>query len=657
MTNVFVSYSRHDKERVAPLVAFIDSLIGEVWWDDRFVAGESFTEETERRLDEADFVVVVWTPNSAHSKWVLDEAAVGRDAGKLIPISLDGALPPLGFRHVHTLDFAGWNGTDTDKCALALKAALLRTRTDKRAEASASPVYGGSVSGEAADRGGALHPRDPDLRRPPLPSASPTPPLLREGGMGHAHRLRSTIIIGLLAVFGIAIIGGLTIGALTVLGDREPANRSIADVTSDLIAGRDSGDPAVKQAEKAVAEIGGSARAEERAAFSSFAAGDQTHALDILEKLAADLERAGDKKAAAEAYTRVGAIALLIDQGRGLAARRKAFALAPESLLAFQGLFFDIFRLRGYDASAAYAGEVIANPATADRMRGFAYAHLAIAALGDVPNLEVARTNLARVEALRDRTDDRHLDATAVWVASILNWRQDRLTEAAKSTAAFEKMAVALREPVFILGSEVAFMRQHFAAGDWNAVFLRGTRMLEARQNAGQFLPAPMLNLACRAGLYSDRAEAAAPYCEAFAGGSDHTGGAQLRIYSAELAAARGDFDKARAELDASRALSEGDWALQSERLRVDAMIAANEGDLDEAEKLVWRYADLVAADPASRSLRATMLRLFGIWAIKAGAPDRACGPLRESGALYAAVGGKEGSDATKSLRAEAGCR
>lgn len=136
MTNVFVSYSRADKERVEPLVAFIDSVVGEVWWDDRLVAGESFTDEVERRLNEADYVVVVWTPASARSKWVLDEAAVGRDAGKLLPVILDGQIPPLGFRHVHSTDFSKWDGMPGDKCARALKEALTRKPGEARPPAA-----------------------------------------------------------------------------------------------------------------------------------------------------------------------------------------------------------------------------------------------------------------------------------------------------------------------------------------------------------------------------------------------------------------------------------------------------------------------------------------------------------------------------------------
>lgn len=132
MTNVFVSYSRSDRERIEPLIGFIDSVVGEVWWDDRLVAGERFTEEVERRLDEADFVVVVWTSASVHSQWVLDEAAVGRDAGKLLPVCLDGQMPPLGFRHMHATDFSKWDGTPADKCARALREALTRKPGEPR---------------------------------------------------------------------------------------------------------------------------------------------------------------------------------------------------------------------------------------------------------------------------------------------------------------------------------------------------------------------------------------------------------------------------------------------------------------------------------------------------------------------------------------------
>ncbi len=235
MTNIFVSYAREDKARVAQLVALIDSWSAEVWWDDRLVAGESFTEETERRLREADFVVVVWSPHSARSKWVLDEAAVGRDAEKLIPLSFDGQAPPLGFRHVHCTDFTDWNGEADARCAGSLKAALLR-----------------------------------DTRQP---TVSPhLPPAPQEGWRSLLRVLRSNSArVAALAVLAAALIGAVVLFA----NPGRPTPASIAKVTEQIIAGRGADDPSAALATKAVAEIGASARAADKAAFSSFAAGDQ----------------------------------------------------------------------------------------------------------------------------------------------------------------------------------------------------------------------------------------------------------------------------------------------------------------------------------------------------------------------------------------------
>src|SRR5262249_40441512 len=61
---------------------------------------------------------------SIESHWVADEAAVGRDAGLLVPITPDGSTPPLGFRQFQVIDFAGWKGGPAEpfpKLVAALK--------------------------------------------------------------------------------------------------------------------------------------------------------------------------------------------------------------------------------------------------------------------------------------------------------------------------------------------------------------------------------------------------------------------------------------------------------------------------------------------------------------------------------------------------------
>lgn len=107
---MFLSYAREDLARVQPLVAALEAAGLTVWYDQSLRAGADFGEETAAALDAAKKVLVVWSANSISSKWVRDEAAVGRDRGALIPITLDQVEAPLGFRQIQSIDFGGWRG-------------------------------------------------------------------------------------------------------------------------------------------------------------------------------------------------------------------------------------------------------------------------------------------------------------------------------------------------------------------------------------------------------------------------------------------------------------------------------------------------------------------------------------------------------------------
>ncbi len=108
--HVFVSYARPDRARVAVIVQAVESAGRVVWWDHDLAGGAAFAREIETALRAADAVMVVWSGASVQSDWVRDEAAVGRDLGRLVPVSLDGASPPLGFGQYHAVDLSGWNG-------------------------------------------------------------------------------------------------------------------------------------------------------------------------------------------------------------------------------------------------------------------------------------------------------------------------------------------------------------------------------------------------------------------------------------------------------------------------------------------------------------------------------------------------------------------
>lgn len=112
--DVFVSYKSENRAAVEPLVRALESEGFTVWWDRTLVPGEEFSKVIRDALDAASCVVVAWSKLSVESPWVQDEAGVGRDRRILVPISLDGSTPPLGFRQLHTADLSDWNGKAGD---------------------------------------------------------------------------------------------------------------------------------------------------------------------------------------------------------------------------------------------------------------------------------------------------------------------------------------------------------------------------------------------------------------------------------------------------------------------------------------------------------------------------------------------------------------
>lgn len=110
MAKVFLSYARADRARVEGLASALEQAGHEVWWDRRIGGGAEFAREIEAALASASVVLVAWSENSVDSHWVRDEAAAGRDSGRLLPVTLDASPPPLGFRQFQTIDLSAWNG-------------------------------------------------------------------------------------------------------------------------------------------------------------------------------------------------------------------------------------------------------------------------------------------------------------------------------------------------------------------------------------------------------------------------------------------------------------------------------------------------------------------------------------------------------------------
>ena len=111
MARIFLSYAREDADSAKQLAELLGRTGHEVWWDKHIQGGSRFSSEIDRALKEAEAVIVLWSPASVESAWVQDEAAEGRDTERLVPVSLAGCRPPLGFRQFHTVDLEQWNGS------------------------------------------------------------------------------------------------------------------------------------------------------------------------------------------------------------------------------------------------------------------------------------------------------------------------------------------------------------------------------------------------------------------------------------------------------------------------------------------------------------------------------------------------------------------
>jgi adenylate cyclase len=104
VARVFLSYARADAESATRLADLIAHAGHQVWWDRELHGGSRFSTEIDKALGDAEAVIVLWSETSIESAWVQDEAAEGRDSGRLIPVVIDLVRPPLGFRQYQVID-------------------------------------------------------------------------------------------------------------------------------------------------------------------------------------------------------------------------------------------------------------------------------------------------------------------------------------------------------------------------------------------------------------------------------------------------------------------------------------------------------------------------------------------------------------------------
>jgi hypothetical protein len=113
MSDIFVSYSSQERDRILPLVKALEKTGWSVFWDRTIPAGKTWRQVIGSEIVTSRSVLVVWTENSVASEWVLEEAETGKRRRILIPILLDDVEPPFGFGNIQAANLTAWNGDNS----------------------------------------------------------------------------------------------------------------------------------------------------------------------------------------------------------------------------------------------------------------------------------------------------------------------------------------------------------------------------------------------------------------------------------------------------------------------------------------------------------------------------------------------------------------
>ena len=150
---LFLSYAHDDEARARRLAKALGEAGYNVWWDALIEGGTAYAKSINHALETADVVIVLWSTASVESDWVRDEAALGRDRKRLVPVSLDRVRPPLGFRQYQFVNFRGWRGRPDAPEFLALERAIAAAAGQ---EAPARPATRTKINRRTAMIGGGV---------------------------------------------------------------------------------------------------------------------------------------------------------------------------------------------------------------------------------------------------------------------------------------------------------------------------------------------------------------------------------------------------------------------------------------------------------------------------------------------------------------------
>ena len=114
MSHIFISYSSKDRSTTKKLATVFEKQGWKVWWDKNLKPGKAFDTAISKALDTANCIVVLWSPNSVESNWVLEEAYEGLNREILVPGLIKETRLPFGYRRAQYIDLSKWKGAADD---------------------------------------------------------------------------------------------------------------------------------------------------------------------------------------------------------------------------------------------------------------------------------------------------------------------------------------------------------------------------------------------------------------------------------------------------------------------------------------------------------------------------------------------------------------
>jgi hypothetical protein len=205
MVDVFISYSRDNKARVALIADAVTRAGYQVWWDAELPPHRSYGDVITEKITTAKAAIVVWSHSSAQSEWVRAEADVARNQKKLIQTAIDDVMPPLPFNQIQYAELGDWQGEEDHSGWRKVKLSLVE------------------LCGSRGDAAGP--PRAVPIPAAPLPAAAPV-----ESEQAHAPT-RKPLFIGALAIA--AVLVGLMTWKLIDRPADAPANIAAEGLASE----------------------------------------------------------------------------------------------------------------------------------------------------------------------------------------------------------------------------------------------------------------------------------------------------------------------------------------------------------------------------------------------------------------------------------------